>query len=79
MPARKEPDKTTYAGKFAARLRSLREKTGLTPEEFAEKMGVTVGTIYHWESAYSFPKVEQLQLLANVLGIKSVKTLFPNG
>ena len=79
MPARKEPDTRFYAGRLAVRLRSLREKTGLAPEEIAEKMGVSLATVYNWESGYSFPKTEQLLLLANVLGLKSVRMLFPNG
>ena len=76
-PARKEPDTNTFPGRIAVRLRALREKAGLTPEEVAEKMGVTVQTVYHWERARSFPKLEQLLLLANILGLKSIRTLLP--
>jgi transcriptional regulator with XRE-family HTH domain len=76
-PARKEPDTRFYSGRLAVRLRSLREKTELTPEEVAEKMGVSLATVYNWESGYSFPNTEQLLLYANVLGLKSVRTLFP--
>jgi len=76
-PARKEPDTSTYPGRFAVRLRTLREKAELTPGEVADKMGVTLNTIYHWESAHTFPNAEQLLLLSNVLGLKSVGGLFP--
>ena len=76
-PARKEPDTSTYAGRVAVRLRSLREKAGLAPQEVADAMGVTLQTVYHWERAHTFPKVEQLQLLASVLGLKSARTLLP--
>jgi len=77
MPARIEPDTATFSGRFAARLRSLREKAKLTPEQVAEKMGVALSTIYSWEAGSTFPKPEQLLLLMVVLDLKSVRTLFP--
>jgi transcriptional regulator with XRE-family HTH domain len=77
MPARKEPDATTYAGRFAVRLRTLREKAKLSVEELAEKMNVTPTTIYDWESTKSAPKIAILQKLAESLGI-SVRTLLPS-
>ena len=77
-PARREPDTSTYPGRFAVRLRTLREKAELTPDQVADNMGVALSTVYNWESAHSFPKTEQLLLLANVLGLKSVKALFPD-
>ena len=76
-PARVEPDTATYAGRFAVRLRSLREKAKITPDEVAEKLGVSLSTIYNWESGYTFPKPEQLLLLMVVLDLKSVRSLFP--
>ena len=77
-PARIEPDTRTYSGRFAAKLRGLREKVELLPEDVAEQMGVGLTTIYSWERGDTFPKPEQLLLLSNVLGLKSVKTLFPD-
>jgi len=74
MPARKEPDKTTYAGRFAIRLRKLREDAGLSVIEVAEAMGVTPTTIYDWESTKSQPQISQLPQIAGVLGV-SVRTL----
>ncbi len=77
VPARKEPDKTTYSGRFAIRLRALREKAGLTPEQVAEAVGVTKDTIYNWEASHTFPKPDQLPNMAATLGLKNVRTLFP--
>jgi Predicted transcriptional regulators len=77
-PARKEPDASTYAGRFAIRLRTLREKAGLTPEEVAEQLGVSLKTVYNWESGYTFPKPDQLPTIAQTIGVKTVKTLFPD-
>jgi transcriptional regulator with XRE-family HTH domain len=76
-PARKEPDKTTYIGRFAVRLRTLRERAGYTVPELTEQTGIPEQTIYNWESGHTFPQVEQLLLLANVLGLKSTRTLLP--
>lgn len=76
-PARKEPDKETYSGRFAIRLRELREKAGLTPEQVASCLGVTKDTIYNWEAARTFPKPDQLPLLSESLGVRSVRMLFP--
>jgi len=76
-PARKEPDASTYAGRFAIRLKLLREKAKLTHKEIAEKIGVTVTTYYRWESSENFPKADQFPLLADALGLKTVRVLFP--
>jgi len=74
---RKTIDTSTYTGRFAARLKELREKKKLTAEEMADALGVTLNTIYHWEKAHSFPKPGQLPLLAEALKLKSVRLLFP--
>ena len=76
---RKEVDTTAYSGRFSVHLRTLREKAGLTVEEVAASMDVTIGTIYFWEKAMSFPKVDQLPPLARVLKLKDVRSLFPKG
>ena len=69
-PARKEPDTSTYSGRFAVRLRALREKAGLTVEDLVEKTGITKSTLYYWESGVFTPTVEQIEILANALQIK---------
>ena len=73
-PARKEPDKTTYAGRFAIRLRKLREEAGLSVIEIADAMEVTPTTIYDWESTKSQPSISQLPQIAGVLGV-SIRNL----
>jgi transcriptional regulator with XRE-family HTH domain len=76
-PARREPDANTYAGRFAIRLRQLREKAGLTHEEVAENTGVAARTIYSWEQSNSVPKVEQFPALAKTLRVKSPREILP--
>jgi transcriptional regulator with XRE-family HTH domain len=73
---RKEIDTSTYSGRFAERLRMLREKKGLSVDQLAEKSGISRTTLYNWESTISQPLIEQLPALADALGVKIGK-LFP--
>ena len=76
-PARIEPDKTTYSGRFAARLRALREKAGLTVPELTKATGIPQRTLYSWESAERMPHYDTLPILAESFGVK-VRTLLPD-
>ena len=39
-----------------ARLRALRERLGLTQEEFAQRFGISVRTLRHWEETRDRPQ-----------------------
>lgn len=41
-------------------IRSLRKARGLTQEQLAEALGVTVGAVYKWESRLSLPELPML-------------------
>ena len=73
---RKSVDTSTYTGRFAVRLRSLREKAGLSVDELAEKSGIPKNTLFNWEGAKRSPSIEQLPQLAESLGT-TVRTLMP--
>ena len=73
---RKEVDTSTYTGRFAARLKMLRENTGLSVDELSEKSGIPRQTLYDWESTKASPPVKELPKLAETLGVK-VRTLLP--
>ncbi len=75
-PARKPPDTSTYSGRFAVRLRMLREKAGLSVEEVAIETGISTRTWYDWESGRTEPKLNVYPTLAEALGLK-VRTLLP--
>jgi len=76
--ARKEVDTSTYGGRFAARLRMLREKAGYSVEQLAEASGVPRTTIFNWESGISKPLIDDSLLnLAKALEIR-VRTLMPD-
>lgn len=81
-PAPKQPDQSTYSGRFAARLRALREKAGLSVEGLGAKLGesgysATSKTIYNWESGLREPPLDALPNLATCLGLKTVRAILP--
>ncbi len=54
-PAQKPLDESTYSGRFAARLRMLREKTGMNGQEMADAItqsgfDTPMRTHYGWKS-----------------------------
>lgn len=79
---RKPPTEDNYRTRFAARLKELREKAGMDVDQFAKLMleeGVISNrrTVYHWESAAGFPKIDYFPIIAKTLKLKSVRTLLP--
>jgi transcriptional regulator with XRE-family HTH domain len=73
---RKEVSTDTYAGRFALRLKTLREDAGLTVAELSKKSGIPVNTLLDWESADRRPPIEKLPELAELLGV-SIRSLLP--
>ncbi len=74
-------DQTSYSGRFAARLRMLREKQGLTGEQMAEAITragyeCTLRAYYLWESSNAEPPLNAIPAIAGVFGI-AVRTVFP--
>lgn len=77
MPARKKPNLTTYAGRFAAKLREIRLKEGLTAQQAAELLNVKLATLYSWERAQTEPPLDMLPVFVRVYNLSSVGELFP--
>ena len=75
---RKHIDDSTYSGRFAIRLRELRDKQGLTTRELSEKSGVPKQTIEGWESGRSSPVIDHFPALAKILKTTPRK-LLPKG
>lgn len=84
-PARKNVDVSTYSGRFAARLRMLREKAGLTVDEVvarvdsynkSDRKSPQASTYYGWEKD-STPHFDLLPAIAKALKI-SVRDLMPD-
>lgn len=51
------------------RLRELRNKSGLTQNEIAAKLGVSGQTILNWENGIYEPKINQLIQLADLFNV----------
>ena len=48
-------------------IRNIREERNITPNELALKLGVSLNTIYNWESGKTLPTTELLPQLSIVL------------
>ncbi len=77
MVPKKQPDTSTYSGRFAVRLYELRQKAGLSAEQVAEKLETTAVTVYSWESGKPTVRLDILPKLAELYGLKEVRNLFP--
>ena len=79
MPrTRKEVDTSTFEGRFAVRLKTLREKAKLTPEQAAEAIGVSLKMIYNYEDGAFQPRVSSFPKIAEIYKVKRIKDLLPN-
>ena len=81
-PAPLPPDQQSYTGRFASRLRELRQKNGLTvPDVVADlqSMGfkATQTSVYNWESGRAVPPLDVFPLLAKALKLRTVRAILP--
>ena len=56
-------------------IRNLREASGFTQAELAQKIGVSSKTISKWETAKGLPDISLLQPLAQELGISVIELM----
>ncbi len=59
-----------YAEKFAANLKRLRKKRGITQKEFADALGYSEKAVSKWECADSIPNIDALFAIAGVFDLK---------
>lgn len=50
-------------------IRDLRKKRGMTQEQLAQAMGVTVGAVYKWEAEKCVPDIAIIMELADLFGV----------
>jgi len=50
-------------------IRMLRKKQGLSQMQFAQKLGVTQGTVSQWETGLSRPETDMLARIAAEFGV----------
>ena len=72
-----EPDTTSYSRQIAARVRSLRERQGITVAELAAKLRVHEQTVYKWESGQNAVDLDKLPALFRALGCQRLSDFFP--
>ena len=51
--------------RIAENIRSYRKQRGLTQEQLAEVLGVSVGAVYKWESKSSLPELRLIMEMAD--------------
>ena len=73
--AKKEVDVSTYEGRFAVRLKKLREKKKVSIEALSEMTGIPQTTLYRWENGDRCPVNAQVLLVAEALEIKISRLL----
>lgn len=54
---------------FGNRLRDLRKKQGLNQTQLADKIGVSLLTLFRWEKGERTPRLEEIKALAKALGV----------
>ena len=54
---------------LAENIRAFRKERRLTQEQFAEAMGVTVGSVYKWETGQTIPELSMLVEIADFFDI----------
>lgn len=57
-------------------LKAARTNVGLTQQEAADKIGVTVDTMSNWERAKSFPNALQIRRIEEVYGVSYDNLIF---
>ena len=60
----KSTEKSEELVTLAARLAGAREKAGLTPEQMAEQLGITVEEYTQWEAGTAEPDTETVRRAA---------------
>jgi putative transcriptional regulator len=62
--------------KLGNKIQKLRKETGLTQEEFAEKLNISRTHIGHIEQGRKSPSIKLMEKIAKALRVK-VKDIFP--
>jgi transcriptional regulator with XRE-family HTH domain len=68
----------TYSAAIAIRIRELRLARGLTVEDLAEKIGVSVQSMYAYENHTRVMQPDQYYKLAKAFGVTKVADLLPD-
>jgi transcriptional regulator with XRE-family HTH domain len=69
LPVSDDPLLDIEAERFGQRLRQFRKDKGMTQNELADHLGVSIPAISAWEKGRSLPRDHRLTALAEILGI----------
>lgn len=58
-------------------IRELREEAGITPVQIAARLGVSLATVYNWESGKHEPRASQLRDLARLFDVPMEEISIP--
>lgn len=67
----------TPAGLFAVHLEKLMVRKKLTPDEFAERAGVSTDMVRKYLRGTNTPDIDRWPALARALGLKDARALLP--
>ncbi|MBQ4100040.1 MAG: helix-turn-helix transcriptional regulator, partial [Oscillospiraceae bacterium] len=56
---------------ISEKIQQLRKSSGLSQEQFAEKLDVSRQAISKWETGISFPDVEKLVLISELFNVST--------
>lgn len=54
---------------FATNLKRIMEKRGITQADIVDKLGITSSTASDWVNARKYPRVDKMQMLAELLKV----------
>lgn len=60
-------------------IRDLRQTTGLSQQQFADKVHVTQQAVNRWETGQSYPQSDRIQEIAHVFGVPIEAVMLENG
>ena len=64
---------------LGTRLARLRRMQGLSKTDVADRLGISITAICHWEQDRSRPKAARLQALSQLLGVSTADLLSDDG
>lgn len=76
---RTEPDQSTYSGRLAARVRSVRRRKGIEVKDMAERLGIAAATLYQYESGRREIPVSIAVAIGQICELKGDGDIFPRG
>ncbi|OAB27851.1 hypothetical protein PMSD_23060 [Paenibacillus macquariensis subsp. defensor] len=63
---------------FANNLKKIREGKGMSKTELAKRVGVSDVTIGYWEAGRTEPRMGKVEMIADILGVKTDDLIFEN-